>query len=134
MFRFLSGFILIVAAAALAYSQAPVGFYLQPKQDRLYKLWNAEIQKLSEDKKFAEVFENVGKIEVHFTDPEVASEFDRFNIPFKENPGKSFILRISVTRWIEQNEYGFLVQHELFDETDNKIYEFGRTYKIGYIL
>ena len=134
MFRFFSGFVLIAAAAAIAHSQFPLIYYLQPKQDRLYKLWDADLKKLSEDKNFANVFENVGKIEVHFTDPQVATEFERFNIPFKKNEGKPYILRISVTRWIEKNEYGFLVQHELFDETDNKVYEFGRTYKVGLIL
>lgn len=134
MFRFLSGFLLLLAAGGLIYSQFPVDYYMKPKQMRLYDVWKADIDKLSQNEKFADVFKNVGKIEVHFTDPQVATEFEEFHIPFKPSEGKPYILRISVTRWIEKTSYGFVVQHELFDETDDKIYEFGRTYKIGLIL
>jgi len=134
MLRFLSGILLVIAAGLLLYIKYPVGYYFQPKQDRLYDIWNKDFNKLSQDKKFADVFKNIGKIEVHFTDPQVATEFERFNIPFKASKGKPYTLKISVTRWIEKQKYGFVIQHELFDNTDDKIYEFGRTYEVGLIL
>ncbi len=134
MVRFLLGFLLIAAAGGVFYSQGPIQYYMKPKQDRLYSLWKEDIDKLSENQKFAEVFQNVGKVEVHFTDPQVATEFERFNTPFLPSKGKPLILKISVTRWIEADSYGYVVQHELFDETEDKIYEFGRTYKVGLIF
>ncbi len=134
MLRFFSGLLFFAAAGGLLYSQFPVNYYLQPKQERLYKVWKKDIDKLSENNKFADVFKQVGKVEVHFTDPQVATEFEEFHTPFTPHQGQTYILKISVTRWIEKREYGFVVQHELFDETEDKIYEFGRTYKIGLIL
>jgi hypothetical protein len=35
---------------------------------------------------------------------------------------------------MEAKEYGFVIQHELFDQSEDKIYEFGRTYKVGLIF
>ncbi len=134
MLRFLIGLLCISAALLIVHSQFPVTYYFQPKQDRLHQLWTQDFNNLRKDPKFAEVFQQVGKVEVHFTDPEVATEFERFHTPFKPQEGQPYILRISVTRWIEKSEYGFLIQHELFDSTDDKIYEFGRTYKVGLIL
>jgi hypothetical protein len=134
MSRFLLGLVFIVAAGGLLYSQFPLAYYLQPKQDRLLGHWKSDIKTLSQNQEFAKIFKKVGKVEVHFTDPQVATEFERFHTPFSPVEGQPLILRISVTRWIEKREYGFLVQHELFDETDDKIYEFGRIYKIGLIL
>ncbi len=123
-----------MAAGGLLYSQYPLDYYLKPKQDRLLMHWQKDIAKLSENQKFSEVFKKVGKVEVHFTDPQVATEFEKFSTPFVPQEGQPLVLRISVTRWIEKKEYGFVVQHELFDETDDKVYEFGRTYKVGLIF
>lgn len=134
MGRFIIGLALILSAFGLIYLKSPVGFYLKPKQERLYILWKKDFNELSKNPKFAKIFTQLGKVEVHFTDPQVATEFEQFNTPFIPNEGSPYILKISVTRWIEKTEYGFVVQHELFDQTEDKIYEFGRTYKVGYIF
>lgn len=134
MLRFLSGLLLISAASILLYTNFPIGYYLQPKQVRLYNLWKADFQKLEKDEKFKEVFKNIGKIEMHFTDPQVASEFGNFSPPFKATTSKPYTLKISITRWIDQSNYGYVIEHELFDQTDDKIYEFGRTYSVGKIF
>lgn len=108
---------------------------MTPKQDRLYQLWNDDFTKLRQDKKFGKVFSNLSKVEIHFTDPQVAEEFSEFQTPFKpKDPLNGLVLKISITRWIEAHEYGFVIQHELFDQEDDKVYEFGRTYKVGLIF
>ena len=134
MLRFLSGFLLVLAASILVFLKSPLPQYLKPKQDRLYQIWKKDFSKLSEDQKFSAIFNNLAKIEVHFTDPQVAEEFEKFQIPFTSKPGNSYTLKIGITRWIEKSEYGFVIQHELFDQTGDKVYELGRTYKVGIIL
>jgi hypothetical protein len=73
-------------------------------------------------------------VEIHFNDPQVAEEFKDFKSPFKINPQGEFVLKISITRWIEPKEYGYVIEHELFDLSEDKINEFGRTYKVGFIF
>lgn len=134
MVRFISGLLFLLAAGFLFFIQSPIGFYLKPKQERLYVLWQKDMDHLANNKEFQNMLNQLGKVEIQFTDPQVATEFEEFQSPFKVTSGYPYTLKISVTRWIEKNEYGFVVQHELFDETDDKVYEFGRTYKVGYIL
>ena len=134
MLRFLSGFVLIFSALTLLYAKSPLKFYMKPKQERLYQLWNKDFQELTKDKKFAKVFSQLGKVEIHFTDPQVANEFEEFKTPFHTKASHPYFLKVSITRWIEHNRYGFIVQHELFDSSEDKIYEFGRTYTVGLIF
>ena len=134
MQRFLAGLLLLLSAGLLIYLKSPMSYYLQPKQDRLLQIWERDLNQLYSDPKFQKVFTNLAKVEVHFTDPQVAEEFSDFKTPFKSSPENSYILKISVTRWIEKSEYGFVIQHELFDQDDDKLYELGRTYRVGLIF
>lgn len=134
MWRFFAGLLMILSAGTLIYIKFPIGYYLQPKQERLYSSWKHDISELARDPEFSKALSRVGKVEIHFTDPEVAGEFEDFHPPIKSTPNQPYILKISITRWIEKTEYGFVIQHELFDESDNKFFELGRTYKIGLIL
>ncbi len=135
MSRFFSGLFLITLAIVVVLGASPIRYYTTPKQERLYDLWKQDFKKLSQDPKFGKVFNNLSKVEVHFTDPQVAEEFSEFQTPFTESRGQQgFILKISITRWMEAKEYGFVIQHELFDQSEDKIYEFGRTYKVGLIF
>ena len=124
MFRFILGFLLIASSFSILYSHFPVDQYLKPKQVRLYNDWQKDISKLSQNQQFADMLSQISNVEIHFTDPDIAEEFDDFRAPFKEDKTQSYLLKISITRWIDQNRYGFVVQHELFDDTENKIYEF----------
>ena len=134
MFRFILGFLLITSSFALVYSHFPVDQYLKPKQMRLYNDWQKDISKLSQNKQFSDMLKQIRTVEIHFTDPDIAEEFVDFKAPFRVFKNQNLVMKVSITRWIDKNRYGFLVQHELFDETENKIYEFGRTYHTGYIF
>ena len=134
MLRTLTGFILIASAFGFLYFKSPLEFYLKPKQERLYLLWSKDFRQLSKDQNFAKIFSQLGQVDVHFTDPQVATEFEDFKTPFMAVEGYPYTLKIGITRWIEKTKYGFVVQHELLDPTGDKIYEFGRTYSVGFIL
>ena len=133
MFRFVFGLLLIAGAGFLVFKSPKVQFYIKPKQQRLFIAWQKDIENLYRDQKFRKVFKHISKIEVHFTDPEVAEEFTDLKTPFKANDSTGYILKLSITRWIQKNEYGFVIQHEIFDQSEDKIYEFGRTYQVGFV-
>jgi hypothetical protein len=134
MIRFITGFSLILASLIIVYIASPIPYYLSPKQQRLYSLWQNDIARLSKDSNFSKLFANISTIDILFNDPEESEEFINFNTPFKSTNTNGYILKISITRWIESKHYGYVIEHEIFDKDDNKIYEFGRTYKIGLIF
>ena len=128
------GLFFMCLAGAVFYAKGPVTYYTTPKQLRLSQLWDKDIQQLSQDQQFQEIFADLANIELHFTDPQVAEEFENLKAPFQTNAAGQRTLKVSITRWIEERDYGFIVQHELFSLDGNKVYEFGRTYKVGIIL
>ncbi len=134
MLRFLAGFCLILASGVLVYLASPLPFYLLPKQDRLYSLWQKDFSSLAKNAEFKEMLSQLAKVEIHFNDPQVADEFGDFKSPFRTSPQGLYTLKINITRWIEPKTYGFIIEHELFDSTDDKVHEFGRTYRVGYIF
>ena len=134
MTRFLSSLCLILSSAILLYLMTPIKFYTQSKQDRLIEIWKKDIEFLMEKKNAPLLFKQISKLEVVFTDPDIAEEFKNFTTPFSKNSAGKYSLKIAITRWIDRHEYGFVIQHEFFDHSDDKHYEFGRTYKIGYVF
>ena len=134
MFRFIFGLLLIVGACFLVFKSPKVQFYMKPREQRLFTLWQKDIQNLYKDQKFKETFKHIAKVEIHFTDPDVAEEFSDFKSPFKTGDPSGYILKLNITRWIQKNQYGFVIQHDIFDQSEDKIYEFGRTYQVGFIF
>lgn len=124
---------LLTAAGLLAFMSPQVQFYTKPRHQRLYNLWKADIDRLQQNPEFKKLLLNVGDVELGFTDPQVSEELDLLNPPIKKTEGASLSMKVEVIRWIDKNNYGYVLQHEIFDNTENKIYEFGRTYKVGII-
>ncbi len=134
MIRFIFGLLLIAGACLLVFKSPQVQFYIKPKHQRLFVLWKKDIQKLYQDEEFKKAFKHIAKVEIHFTDPDVAEEFSDFKSPFKVGDPMGYVLKLNITRWIQKNQYGFVIQHEIFDQNEDKIYEFGRTYQVGFIF
>ncbi len=134
MLRFIFGLLLISGAGFLIFRSPKAQFYIKPREERLFILWQKDIEKLYRDENFKKTFRHIAKVETHFTDPEVAEEFSDFKTPFKAGDSTGYILKLNITRWIQKNQYGFVIQHEIFDQNEDKIYEFGRTYQVGFVF
>lgn len=133
MTKLISILCLFFAASLLIFMSPQVQFYRGSKSQRLYSLWDRDIEKLKSDKEFKKMFLNLNEVELTFTDPQVSNELDELKTPIKTTDGTSLKLKVAVIRWIDKNRYGYVLQHEVFDSNDDKIFEFGRTYKIGFI-
>lgn len=133
MKKLITVFCIYIAASLLVYQSPQVQFYKKPRYERLYTLWKNDLKQLEKKPEFQKVLLNIGEVELDFTDPQVADELDALKVPFKKNEGASFKLKVGIIRWISGNQYGYILQHEIFDVSDDKIYEFGRTYKVGFI-
>lgn len=127
------GFIFISIAILLALlASSPLKFYYKPGYQRLERLWAKDVKNLYKNKEFSQVLNNIKTVEFNFDDPQVATELEKLGSPFKKNKDGHIILKVQIIRWIAENRYGYVLQHELFDENEDKVFEFGRTYKVGF--
>ncbi|MCB0377940.1 MAG: hypothetical protein KDD33_05550 [Bdellovibrionales bacterium] len=133
MNKVIASLIVICAFGLIAYSSPQVQFFTKPKHQRLYKLWKADMDNLAKKDEFKKLFLNIGKIEFEFPDPQVAEELGDLGSPFVKRDGANYVLKIEIIRWIHGNRYGYVIQHNIFDLSDDKLFEFGRTYKVGWI-
>lgn len=129
------GFLVFVCGVLLfAAATMPVQFYMKPRVKRVESLWQKDFHELSRRKDFADFTKKIKRIEITYPDPQVATELEDMTTPFTENNTGTLLLRIQILRWIDENQYGYVVQHEIFDieeGVEEKIFEFGRTYKVG---
>ena len=121
------------AAGLLIFLSPQVQFYMKPRHQRLYNLWKSDIDRLQQNADFKKLMLNIDDVELGFSDPQVSEELDLLQVPIKKTQGTNLHMKVEVIRWIDKNDYGYVLQHEIFDSTENKIYEFGRTYKVGII-
>ncbi len=124
--------LLALAVAAAAYFDA--GFWLKSPQERLTIIWERDINNLKTAKKLPKVFNNISKIQVNSPDARVAEWVDDIKIPIKPTDKGRYLMQIMIVQWIEGNKYGVVVQYDVFDiPTENKVFELGRTFHVGYI-
>ena len=134
MIRFIGATIVICALAILVCAVFPVGFYSKPGYQRLAQLWTQDLERIKEHKTFGPLLGEVRAFELHYSDPQVASELEALVVPLVKNPNGKFLVRIEIIRWIDGHHYGYVLQHNFFDLTlgeHEKVHEFGRTYQVG---
>ncbi|NQZ18128.1 MAG: hypothetical protein HRT44_02550 [Bdellovibrionales bacterium] len=133
MTKLIAGLCLFIAAGLILFMSPPVQFYKQTPSQRLGSLWSNDIARLKQQDDFNKMLVNVGEVELSFTDPQVEDELSDLKSAIKVTKGASLKIRVDVIRWISGNRYGYVLQHDVFDSTDDKVFEFGRTYKVGFI-
>lgn len=131
--KYLLSFLLIVGAGALiAYDQYNLEYWLTPPEKRVDAKWEKEVQKIvRESKRMQTAIYLLKDIEMITTDQQFKDLIDKSKVPFKKAKKGKYLLKIQIMPWIEEMEYGYLIQHELFDETNNKVFEFNSDIKIG---
>lgn len=131
--KYIFSFILILCAAGLiAYDQLSLDYWLTPPEQRVDIKWKQEVTKVvRSSKKMQTAIYLIKSIEMVTTDQQFKDLIDKSKVPFKKaNKGK-YVLKIQIMPWILDMKYGYLIQHELFDETNNKVYEFNSDIEIG---
>lgn len=131
--KYFVSFILILCASALiAYDQLSLEYWFTPPEQRVDSKWKSEVEKaVRKSKQMQTAIYLIKSIEMSTTDQQFKDLIDKSKIPFKKaNKGK-YDLKIQIMPWILDMKYGYLIQHELFDETNNKIYEFNTDIEIG---
>lgn len=131
--KYILSFVLFLAAAGLiAYDQYNLEYWLTPPEKRAEVKWQKEVDKMvKQSKKMQTAIYLIKSIEMITTDQQFKELIDKSKIPFqKANKGK-YDLKIQIMPWVEDMKYGYVIQHELFDETTNKVFEFSSNVEIG---
>ncbi len=134
--KYFVGFIFLIAAIGLVglhyYEQYDVEYWMTAPELRVEKKWKAELAKsLKHDKKLQTAIYLISDIEMTTTDQDFKDLIDKSKPPFKKAKNGKYVLKIQYMPWIEEMKYGYLIQHEFFDETDNKVNEFTYNIEIG---
>jgi hypothetical protein len=131
--KYLLSFILFLAAGALiAYDQFHLEYWMTPPEKRAESKWKSEIEKtLKVSKKLQTAIYLIKSIEMTTTDQQFKDLIDKSKSPFKKANNGKYDLKLQFMPWIEEMKYGYLIQHEFFDETGNKVIEFTSNVEIG---
>ncbi len=131
--KYLISFILFLCASGLiAYDQLNLGYWSMAPEKRVDQKWQKEVQKaVSSSKKLQTALFLIKSIETTTTDQQFKDLIDKSKLPFTKAQQGKYDLKIQILPWILDMKYGYLIQHELFDEANNKVYEFNSDIEIG---
>ena len=131
--KIIFGFILIQIALLLAaYEHFHMGELFTPPAARAAKKWKTEVEKnVSKSKTLQVSLPSLYKIEQTTTDQQFKEMIDATTSPFKVVAGGNYLLKLQFMPWMEDMKYGYLIQHEVFDVTGNKVSEFNVNIEIG---
>ena len=131
--KFIIGFFLIAFASALiAYEQLNIAYWQKSPEVRASEKWKSEVDRVSaQNNKLKTALLLLAKIDQNTTDQQFKEMIDRTASPFKVVQKVKYSLKLQFMPWIEEMKYGYLIQHELFDASGNKVSEFNVNVDIG---
>ncbi len=94
--------------------------------------WKKEVAKnVSKSKTLQTTLPSLRKIDQTTTDQQFKEMIDATISPFKVTPGGNYLLKLQFMPWMEDMKYGYVIQHEVFDISGNKVSEFNVNIEIG---
>jgi hypothetical protein len=131
--KILFGFLLIaLSAGMLAYDHYNISYWRTPPGIRASQKWQEEVDKVTaKSARLKTSLQLLKTIEMTTTDQQFKDMIDQTKKPFHQVQKGSYILKIQIMPWIEDMKYGYLIQHDLFDSTNNKVSEFNVNVDIG---
>lgn len=102
---------------------------------RLNIIWHEDLQKnVLQSDSYKKIFNRVSKFEFTSDDPDLIPFLEKLSPPAELNKIGDLKVNVHISRWFDKTQYGFVVQHNFLEShTDEKVFEFGRTYPVGYI-
>ncbi len=132
------GLVLIAAAVvtvlAVIWSALEVDFYLKPPHEKFITRWKADLTQLEKAKKLPSQWNDIREVQVRSDNSPIQDWLPKIKVPISTNPNGRYRLEIFLIHWIENNKYGVVMEYNLIDlVTNNKVWEFGRTYPLGFV-
>jgi len=131
----ITGLVLIISAFLIGLSSfVPIPWFWQNRWERIEKKYSKDLEIFFATENGKRLKSELSKYEFFFPNPQVFNEVEAIEFPVATSEDGRIFLRIEVFRWIHENRYGYILQHEFFDGSsvdDEKIYEWSKTYEAG---
>lgn len=132
------GLVLILVAVgtiiAAAWSSLGISYYIKPPQEKLLTRWQEDLTQLEKGKYLPKQWSEISEVEIRSDNSPIQEWLPTLKAPIQKNPQGRYRLEIFLIHWIEKYKYGVVMEYSLIDLTsNNKVWELGRTYHLGYI-
>ena len=129
--------LLFASLAALVFAVAIVfriGYWLSPPIEKFQQSWAEDIQLLEGSGKLPKEWKSIRSIKVEAANPPATDWSATALPPVQITSDGKYRLDVFVIHWLEGFRYGVVIQYNLIDlQTQNKIWELGRTLKLGIV-
>jgi hypothetical protein len=105
-----------------------VPFWLENKPEEMRALWKQDLQILIQNQKLPKQWEEIKEVKYNPLTPSTAKFLKDIEPPLLSQKDGKYRLEVTLDDWKENNEYGLMIQYQLFDlQSQNMIWELGRT-------
>jgi hypothetical protein len=130
------GIILFIASILtilwLGYTQLRVDYWLKPPSEKLSIVWSTDIKNLEKSKMLPPQWQDVKEVVVKTDNSPLLDWTAKLKPPISTNTNGHYRLEVFFVLLLDGNRYGTVVEYDLIEiSTKNKIWELGRTYKLG---
>lgn len=127
----------IIVTAALISILIGNSWLLKTPQEKLKETWRDDLAKISQSQKLPPAWKMIRSIEI-VTSSQIFSDETllRSIMPaIPTNSNEKYNLEIFVIDYLSSNRYGVIIHYSLINsETQNKIWEEARTFKLGWLF
>ena len=133
--RFFAGILLILGAIGLfSYQHFNLHYWMMKPEARVDMKWNYEVQKIeAQSNKIKTALLLLKDWQMSTTDQQFKDLIDKSHVPFHKSTQGRYTMKIQFMPWIEDMKYGYVIEHEIFDLNNNKVYEFSSNIEIGFL-
>lgn len=125
-------FVSLASILWILYVQLKVDFWMKPPPEKLAAVWAEDIANLQKSKTLPKEWAEIREVIVKTDNSPLHEWTARLKPPIQTNPKGRFRLEIFFVLLLEDNRYGTVAEYDLVELSgQNKVWELGRTYKLG---
>ncbi len=122
----------LVAITWFAYFQLHVDFWRKPHHEKLATIWAEDISNLVKSKNLPKEWNDIKEVAVRSDNSPLHEWLPKILPPIPTRGNGHYRLEIFFVLLLDGNRYGTVAEYNLIEiATANKIWELGRTYKLG---
>jgi hypothetical protein len=122
----------LVAILWIAYGQLQIDFWRKPPHEKLSTIWTEDIATLTKSKKLPKEWNEIKEVTVKTDNSPLHEWLPKIKPPIPTKINGRYRLETFFVLLLDGNRYGTVVEYDLIDiSSSNKVWELGRTYKLG---
>jgi len=124
----------LISIVWILYIQLKVEFWMKPPAEKLAVVWAEDIANLQKSKTLPKEWAEIHEVSIRTDNSPLHEWTAKIKPPVSINPKGRYRLEVFFVLLLEGNRYGTVAEYDLVEiASKNKIWELGRTYKLGYL-